>query len=466
VQQQEFTTIADAHQKNGMNALVVQIRPVADAFYRSQYEPWSEWLSGKQGQEPNPPYDPLAFMVEESHKRGMEFHAWFNPYRATFDTISSKLSPDHVSLKHPEWLLTYGGKKIFDPGLPQVREYIVGVILDVVRNYDIDAVHFDDYFYPYPVAGDTLRDDSTFVKFPNGFANKDDWRRNNVNLLIKMIYDSIRLAKPHMKFGISPFGVWRNRSEDAQGSDTRAGNTSYAHLYADSRAWLQQGIIDYIVPQNYFSTGYRVVNYEKLTKWWLTNTNGRHLYMGQGPYKINKNADSTWFHPSEMPRQIRLNRQYPQIQGSVYFSSKSIMSNPNHIADSLQEDFYRYPSLIPTMPWRDSIAPLPPKELKAKRHLHGIILSWQAPAAAPDGDTAFYYVIYRFNRKQAINTEDPRNILAIYRDKATSFTDEKVEPGKKYIYLLTAIDRLHNESMGSKQVRIKTRRKLIKRNNT
>jgi hypothetical protein len=188
--------------------------------------------------------------------------------------------------------------------------------------------------------------------------------------------------------------------------------------------------------------------------------------MGQGPYKINKNADSTWFHPSEMPRQIRLNRQYPQIQGSVYFSSKSIMSNPNHIADSLQEDFYRYPSLIPTMPWRDSIAPLPPKELKAKRHLHGIILSWQAPAAAPDGDTAFYYVIYRFNRKQAINTEDPRNILAIYRDKATSFTDEKVEPGKKYIYLLTAIDRLHNESMGSKQVRIKTRRKLIKRNNT
>jgi len=461
VQQQEFTTILDAHQKNGMNAVIVQIRPVADAFYRSQYEPWSEWLTGKQGQEPSPPYDPLAFMVEESHKRGMEFHAWFNPYRATFDTIASKLAPNHISLQHPEWLLTYGGKKLFDPGLPEVREYIGQVILDVVHNYNIDAVHFDDYFYPYPVAGDTLRDDSTFVKHPNGFTNKDDWRRNNVNLLIKMIYDGIRLAKPYMKLGISPFGVWRNLSEDPSGSDTRAGNSSYTHLYADSRAWLQQGIIDYIVPQNYFSTGYKVVNYEKLTKWWLTNTNGRHLYIGQGPYKINKNADSTWFHPSEIPRQIRLNRQYPQIQGSVYFSSKSIMSNPNHIADSLQADFYRYPALIPTMPWRDSIAPLAPQKLEAKRHLYGISLSWQASPPAVDGDTAYYYILYRFDKKQAVNTEDPRNILAIHREKATTFTDVSVKPRKKYIYLVSAVDRLHNESLGNKQVKKKAWKKVL-----
>jgi hypothetical protein len=281
-----------------------------------------------------------------------------------------------------------------------------------------------------------------------------------------MIYDSIRLAKPHMKFGISPFGVWRNLSEDPLGSDTRAGNTSHTHLYADSRAWLQEGIVDYIVPQNYFSTGYRVVNYEKLTKWWLQNTNGRHLYMGQGPYKINKNADSTWFNPSEIPRQIRLNRQYPQIQGSVYFSSKSIMSNPNHIADSLQAAFYRYPALIPTMPWRDSIAPLAPNELKAKKHLHGITLTWKAPPAAADGDTASYYVIYRFSRRQAIDTEDPRNILAIYRDKPTTFTDVLVQPRTRYVYLISAIDRLHNESTGNKSVRIKTQRKLIKQNNT
>lgn len=461
VQQQEFTTILDAHQKNGMNAVVVQIRPVADAFYRSRYEPWSEWLTGKQGQEPNPPYDPLAFMVDESHKRGMEFHAWFNPYRATFDTIASKLSPTHVSLQHPEWLLTYGGKKIFDPGLPQVREYIVKVILDVVRNYDIDAVHFDDYFYPYPVAGDTLRDDSTFVKYANGFTNIDDWRRHNVNLLIKMIYDSIRQAKPHIKFGISPFGVWRNASENPLGSDTRAGNTSYTHLYADSRAWLQQGILDYIVPQNYFSTGYAIVNYEKLTKWWVQNTHGRHLYMGQGPYKINKNADSTWFHPSEMPRQIRLNRQYPQIQGSIYFSSKSIMGNPNHIADSLQTDFYRYPALLPTMPWRDSIPPLAPEKLQARRHLHGITLTWQAPPPATDGDTAYYYVIYRFTRKQATTIDDPRNILAIHRDKAPTFTDTTVEPRKKYIYIVSALDRLHNESLGNEQVKKKAKRKIV-----
>jgi hypothetical protein len=220
------------------------------------------------------------------------------------------------------------------------------------------------------------------------------------------------------------------------------------------------------VPQNYFSTRYRVVNYGKLTQWWLKNTNGRHLYMGQGPYKINKNADSTWFHPSEMPRQIRLNRQYPQIQGSVYFSSKSIMSNPNHIADSLQADFYKYPALIPAMPWRDSIAPMAPKELKAEKHPHGITLFWQDPPAASDGDTAYYYVIYRFNKKQALDTGDPRNILAIYRDKPTTFTDILVERRTRYVYLVTALDRLHNESIGSKPVRIKTRRKLIKQNNT
>ncbi len=459
VQKQEFTAILDEHYKNGMNAVVVQVRPVADAFYRSQYEPWSEWLTGKQGQEPNPPYDPLTFMVEESHKRNMEFHAWFNPYRATFDTVSSKLSSDHVSRKHPEWLLTYGGKKLFDPGLPQVREYIVGVILDVVRKYDIDAVHFDDYFYPYPVAGDTLRDDSTFAEHPNGFTDKQDWRRNNVNLLIKMIYDSIRLAKPHIKFGISPFGVWRNMSEHPQGSDTRAGNTSYTHLYADSRAWLQQGIIDYLVPQNYFSTAYALVNYRKLTNWWLLHTYGRHLYMGQGPYKINRNADSTWFHPSEMPRQLRINRQYPQIKGSVYFSSKSLMKNANHIQDSLRADFYKYPALIPTMPWRDSIPPLPPEKLKAKRHLQGITLQWQASQVAADGDTAYYYIIYRFKRNQPINREDPRHIIHIHRDQSSTFTDALVERGTRYIYLITAMDRLHNESAGNKLVKIKARRK-------
>lgn len=459
VQQKEFLYILDEQRKNGMNAVVVQIRPSADAFYRSRYELWSQWLTGKQGVEPNPPYDPLAFMIDECHKRNMEFHAWFNPYRATFDTISGNVSPQHITRRNPEWFLTYGGKKIFDPGLPQVREYIVQVILDVVRNYDIDAVHFDDYFYPYPVAGDTLRDDQTFDNHANGYTNKDDWRRYNVNALIQMVYNSIRLAKPYIKFGISPFGVWRNRSEDAEGSDTRAGNTSYSHLYADSKAWIKNGWVDYLVPQNYFSTGYWLVGYEKLVGWWTRNGYGRHLYIGHGPYKINKNADSAWFNPSQIPNQIRINRSYPQIQGSVYFSSKSLMSNPNSVGDSLRNDFYCYPALIPTMPWKDSIPPLPPKKLKVKRSTKGITLTWQPPQKATDDDSAYSYIIYRFEKRQPVNIENPRNILSVSNKSISSYTDTLTGSHARYVYVITALDRLHNESATSKPRKVKTKRR-------
>ncbi|QHT71219.1 family 10 glycosylhydrolase [Rhodocytophaga rosea] len=459
VQQQEFNFILDEHARNGMNAVFVQVRPVADAFYRSKYEPWSEWLTGKQGTEPNPPYDPLSFMIGESHKRGMEFHAWFNPYRATFDTVSSRLSPTHISKQHPEWLLTYAGRKLFDPGLPQVREYIVQVILDVVRNYDVDGIHFDDYFYPYPVAGDTLKDDSTFIKYTDDFASKDDWRRNNVNLLIQMVADSIKSVKPYVKFGVSPFGVWRNKADDPGGSDTRAGQSSFTHLFADSRLWIKHGWVDYILPQVYFSTRFGPVNYKKLTQWWATQTYNRHIYIGHGPYKINKNADSTWFEPQEIPRQIRFNRNTPQVKGSVYFSSKSLMANPNHVQDSLRNDLYKFPALIPTMPWLDSIPPLAPIPEKTHKNRQGITLHWHTPLKAIDGDTAYYYLIYRFNHKENINLEDPGKLLAKLPSPVYSYTDNSVLSKKRYVYMITAVDRLHNESIAGKPVKVKAKKK-------
>ena len=219
-QRTEYINILNKHKLNGLNAVVTQIRPSCDAFYQSAIETWSEWLTGTQGVAPNPFYDPLIFTIDETHKRGMEFHAWFNPYRAVLNKNTSSISPTHVSVVHPDWVREYGNLKLLDPGLPQVRNYVASVIMDVVRRYDIDGVHFDDYFYPYPQTGVTFQDSATFANYPNGFTNKDDWRRNNINLLIQMLSDSIKAVKPHVKFGIGPFGIWRNQSSDPLGSAT------------------------------------------------------------------------------------------------------------------------------------------------------------------------------------------------------------------------------------------------------
>ena len=218
-QKQELIGLLDQHKRNGMNAIMLQVRPAADAFYRKSREPWSQWLMGKQGVAPSPGYDPLEFAITEAHSRGMELHAWFNPYRASM-SANTVFSEDHMTKKRPDMFFTYGGKKQFDPGLPEVREYIVQVILDVVKGYDVDGIHFDDYFYPYPIAGQRINDGATFSKYPNGFTNLNDWRRNNVDLLIKQLDDSIHHYKKYVKFGISPFGIWKNSKEDPQGSET------------------------------------------------------------------------------------------------------------------------------------------------------------------------------------------------------------------------------------------------------
>ncbi len=459
IQQDEYRLILDEQKKNGMNAVVVQVRPSADAFYKKSREPWSFWLTGQQGSEPNPPYDPLEFMVVETHRHGMEFHAWFNPYRATFDTVSSRITATHITRSKPEWFLTYGGQQLFNPGLPAVRDYITQVILDVVRNYDVDAVHFDDYFYPYAGVNDTLRDDSTFDQYGNGFTSKDEWRRHNVNLLIQMVSDSLQATKPWVKFGISPFGVWRNRSEDPEGSDTKGGQSSYTHLYADSRGWLKRGWIDYVAPQIYFSTGHKSVNYTKLLDWWTKNSYGKHLYIGQGTYKIGKDRDSTWFDPSQTNHQIRQNRAYSQVQGSIYFSSRSLMNNPLSVRDSLRQGLYSSPALVPTMPWKDNIPPNVPANLRAESDRTGIALSWNAPLPAMDGNTARYYVIYRFPVKANIDVNNPRNIVATQWDGASTFIDVNVKKGEKYNYVVTAVDRLHNESTPSNPVKVKGKKK-------
>ncbi|MDE3212650.1 MAG: family 10 glycosylhydrolase, partial [Bacteroidota bacterium] len=281
---QEFIHLLDLCQREGLNAVVVQIRPAADAFYPSPYEPWSEWLTGKQGQPPVPYFDPLKFMITQTHMRGMEFHAWMNPYRAVFDIHKSSIAPTHITRLHPDWFISYGGTLYFDPGNKEVQQYLNRVVRDVVRRYDVDAIHFDDYFYPYRIKGADFHDEVSYQKYGNGLS-LDDWRRSNVDSIIHMLSKTIKEERPYCKFGISPFGVWRNSTQDPDGSLTEAHQTDYDDLYADILLWLKRKWIDYVAPQLYWGIGRKGVPYEVLLDWWAHHAYGRQLYIGQGIYR-------------------------------------------------------------------------------------------------------------------------------------------------------------------------------------
>jgi uncharacterized lipoprotein YddW (UPF0748 family) len=452
-QQQELLQLLDHHQRTGMNAVVVQVRPATDAFYYSAKEMWSEWLMGKQGTMPTPYYDPLQFMVEQAHLRGMEFHAWLNPYRAMFDADSGQVHPDHITNRQPDWFVKYGKNKVFNPGIPEVRSYIIDIVTDIARRYDIDAVHFDDYFYPYQIKDVKFEDEATYKQYGAAFAKLDDWRRDNVNKLIEGLAGGIRQTKPYVKFGISPFGVWRNQSADPSGSATQGGQTCYDHLYADVRLWLQKGWIDYVAPQVYFSTGFDKIPYKTLVDWWAKNSFGKHLYIGQGPYKINpKGSDPYWADPAQMPNQLRINRQLGSVQGSIYFSSKSLTRNLGGFRDSLVRDFHRAPALVPAMPWKGQSAPPPPRQLEAFAAKQGVLLRWEPSPRAKGQAEAAYYVIYRFAEGEPINLEDASRIAGVWRGAGTGFLDRGVLASGQYVYVVTAVDRLHNESKPSGQV--------------
>lgn len=356
-QKAEFIALLDMHKRNGLNAMIVQIRPAADAFYPSQYEPWSEWLTGKQGKPPSPYYDPLEFMIGETHKRGMEFHAWCNPYRAEFTIGRSSIAANHVTRIHPEWFVAYGGKRYFDPGNKDAQKFVVNVIRDVVHRYSVDAIHFDDYFYPYKVPGKDFPDDKTYAQYGNGLS-RADWRRSNVDSVIVMLSQAIKEEDKYCRFGISPFGVWRNKSDDPEGSDTKAGPTNYDELYADILLWLKKGWIDYVAPQLYWEFSHRVAPYGTLLDWWAKHSYGRHVYIGLAPYRANSNE--AWRDKSQLTRQLAATRLYPEVQGAIYFSSASFINNPNGWSDSLRLKYYKEPALIPGMSWIDSLRPSSP----------------------------------------------------------------------------------------------------------
>lgn len=426
----------------GINAIIFQVRPEADALYASQFEPWSRFLTGVQGKVPEPYWDPMQFMIEECHKRGMEFHAWINPYRVK-TTSKSELAPTHIYNIHPEWFVTYGDQLFFDPALPESRRHICMVVSDIVSRYDVDAIHMDDYFYPYPAKGKDFPDDASFARYGGGFTNKADWRRSNVNVLIKKIHETVREIKPWVKFGVSPFGIYRNESSDPLGSKTK-GLQNYDDLYADVLLWAREGWIDYNIPQIYWQIGHPVADYETLVKWWAKNSENRPLFIGQSVMNTVQNVDPINPKMNQLPRKMALQRAYQTIGGSCQWPASAVVENAGKYRDALIAEYHKYPAIPPVFDFMDNKAPEKVRKVKPVWTADGYILFWTAPKYKEEMDRAVQYVIYRFDANDKVNLDDPSHIVAITRD---SFYKLPYDNGKtKYRYVVTALDRLHNES--------------------
>jgi uncharacterized lipoprotein YddW (UPF0748 family) len=439
-QKAEYIKLIDKLQSVGMNAVIMQIRPAADAFYPSKLEPWSEYLTGVQGQAPSPLYDPLKFMIEETHKRNMEFHAWCNPYRAVFNIAKSNIAATHISNTQKSWFVTYGGgaeayKKYFDPGNPDARNFVTEVVKDIVTRYDVDAIHFDDYFYPYRIAGKEFPDSQSFAKYGKGLS-KDAWRRSNCDSIILQLSKAIKKIKPNVKFGISPFGVWRNKSQDIDGSETQAGQTNYDDLYADILLWQKKNWIDYIVPQLYWEIGHNKADYTTLVNWWAKHSFDKHVYIGHGFYRAGSNT--AWKDKKQIPDQINMLRKFNTIQGSAYFSAKNFYKNLNGWNDTLQKNLYSTIALIPPMKWIDNTPPPSPIVSKSGKNI--------LVKKAAKCERLRSYVIYAFAPGNT-NANNAANII-----KQVEATDELVLD-EKFVALyagkqiaITALDWNNNES--------------------
>ena len=435
----------------GINAIIFQVRPEADALYASQLEPWSRFLTGVQGQAPSPYWDPMQFMIDECHKRGMEFHAWINAYRVK-TSLKRELAAKHLYNIHPDWFATYNTQLYFDPALPESRRHICMVVADIVSRYDVDAIHMDDYFYPYPAKGVDFPDDASFARYGGGFTNRADWRRSNVNILIQKIHETIRGLKPWVKFGISPFGIYRNEKNDPLGSKTN-GLQNYDDLYADVLLWARNGWVDYNIPQIYWQIGHPAADYETLVKWWAKNTENRPLFIGQSVMNTVQNADPKNPSINQLPRKMALERAYQTIGGSCQWPASAVVENAGKYRDALVQEYHKYPALGPVFDFMDDKAPGKVRKVKKVWTEDGYMLFWTAPKAKDEMDRAVQYVVYRFDGKEKVNIDDASHIVAITRN---NFYKLPYDDGKtKYRYVVTALDRLHNESKSvSKKVKL------------
>ncbi len=456
-QKEDLINIINEYHQNGLNAVFMQIRAASDAYYNSPIEPWSEWMTGKQGQRPSPYYDPLQTAIDECHKNAMEFHAWFNPYRAVSNVNTSSIADNHVSKVHPEWCLRYGDDLWLDPGLPEVRNYIVKIVMDVVRRYDINGVHFDDYFYPYPIAGKDFPDSASYARYndPLRPLNRADWRRKNVDLVIEQLHDSIKAVKPYIKFGIAPFGIWRNKTSDPRGSESR-GLENYDALYADVLLWLEKGWIDYAAPQLYWYIGYQHANFEVLIQWWKKNLYGKQLYIGHAVYmSTTDNTNEEWRKPTQIPSQLRLVRKFA-ADGSILYNTTSFRKNANGVRDSIKSDFYAKLAFPPAMNWIDNKAPNRLNRIDVLKYRKEYFMLWQQNTPGGAMDTASYYLI--FSVKGAVDKIEPNleNLVTITKEPLFAVNRRRFALFRKKVsYSIVAMDRMYNMSLPSDPVLLK-----------
>ncbi|HLP89259.1 MAG TPA: family 10 glycosylhydrolase [Nostocaceae cyanobacterium] len=422
-QKTELTEIIKQLQSLNFNALILQVRPEGDALYSSQLEPWSSWLTGTQGKAPDPFYDPLEYAIAECHKRNIEVHAWFNPYRAKTTTKSGVNVSPHLAITNPEVVYQWGNQLWMEPGAKIVQDRVFNVIMDVVTRYDIDGIHLDDYFYPYPISGQTFPDAKVYAAYQakGGKLSLADWRRDNVNQMVLRLSQGIKKIKPYVKFGISPFGIYRPGQPPGI-----VGLDAYNVLYADSKKWLEEGWIDYIAPQLYWRTDQPQQSYEPLLKWWSEiNPKKRHIYAGNNISKL----DGKDWKTSEIDKQIKISRNLSSklSLGNIFFSMKFITDNIQGIANDFKTSFYQQPAIIPTMTWQPQTPPLPPQNLRFENGR----LNWQPG----DNQHVRSWTLYRQND----------NNWNIQRILSAGTTFATVQPGS---YAVCAVDRLGNESEG------------------
>lgn len=445
--QNYLTWQLDELKKMHCNAVIFQIRPEFDALYPSEYEPWSRFMTGEQGKPPYPYWDPLGWMVEQCHKRGMELHAWINPYRVKTKT-TTVLAQNNYARLHPERVFNYDGMIIANPALQENRDYICTIVTDILQRYDVDGLHIDDYFYPYPVAGQTIDDEREFRMFSNGIADKGDWRRYNVDLLIKALHETIRRVKPWVKFGVSPFGIYRNKKNDPNGSNTN-GLQNYDDLYADVLKWVNNGWIDYNVPQLYWEIGHKAADYDELIHWWNKNAANRPLFIGEDIERTVKNSDPNNPNQNQQPAKYALHRQLVNVDGTVLWYSKVACDNVGNYASLLANKYWKTPALQPSMTFIERKAPGKVKKLKAMWIDSDYVLFWTPAKDKSWADKAAEYVIYRFANGEKTDLNDATKIVAITTDTyyKLPYSDGKT----KYTYVVTALNRIHNESKTAKK---------------
>ncbi len=440
-----LTNQLNALQRANINAIIFQVRPEGDALYKSNYEPWSRYLTGQQGLPPSDGWDPLQWMIEQCHARGMECHAWINPYRMKTKN-TTQLAQSHPAIQHPDWVIPYGDLLILNPALEMARLHTCVVVEDILRHYDVDGIHMDDYFYPYPVEGVDFPDTISYNLYGIGW-DLGDWRRHNVDLLIEQLHNSIQEVKPWVRFGISPFGIWRNKKSDPDGSDTN-GLQCYDGLYADCIKWTAEGWVDYQVPQLYWELEHLRASSLILNHWWNDHANGRHMYFGQAIYNIMSHRDiadegGDTLNPTQLDHRFRLMRQLPHVQGPCWWPGYNITDNHKGFMDSLVSKHQSTLALIPAYDWLDSTPPAAVTHLKQVKGKKGVkMLTWQPAPTADPMQQAVRYVVYRFHKGEKPNYDNAACIMAITGD--TSFTIPK-DKGK-WIWAVTALDRCWNES--------------------